>query len=171
VVAAGRTLCERVLEPILSRFGRFAITYGYQSRESLEVDLRREKRSFERNSSSPHQWDRGTFGEQVYARVDILPFCVEDGEVSKKDFAEWIMMNLDVDLLMQWSTSNVCCITIGPEPRRVWLEWGRPSKGEKHQTVFMGAHYWREVFPQLPEVDRPRHAPSCTNGSISWRVT
>lgn len=34
VVRAGQALCEKVLEPILARFGRFAaITFGYQCRE------------------------------------------------------------------------------------------------------------------------------------------
>jgi hypothetical protein len=165
VIAAGRALCEQLLEPILQRFGRFAITFGYQSREGVEAD----DPTLSHTASCPHCWDRQTWGNDVYARVDILPFCVEDGETSKQEFAEWIMHNLDVDLLMQWTRSNVFCLTISPRPRRVWLEWGDSSLGQRRQTRFMGAHYWQRIYPHLPEAERPKFGPSCTGGSIRWR--
>ena len=116
VIRAGTALCGEVLEPLLARFGRFAITYGFQCRQGVEVALSPERRISRPHSSSPHQWDRATFGTRVYARVDIWPFCVEDGEVAKMDYGRWVMHNLDVDLLMQWTRSNVFCITIGPQP-------------------------------------------------------
>jgi hypothetical protein len=168
VIRAGKALCEKVLEPILAQFGRFAITFGYQCREAIEYGISPDKLTNPR-SSNPHSWDRGTFGKEVYARVDILPFCVEDGEVSKHEFARWCMMNLDVDLLMLWRHSNGCCITISPQPRRAWLEWGSPSMGEPRRTDYMGTHYWREIYPNLPEHERPKFAPSCTQGSLRWR--
>src|SRR5450759_3172396 len=76
VIRAGKALCEKILEPVLERFGRCAITFGYQCREAIEHSMSAQKQN--PRSSSPHQYDRGTFGKQVYARVDILPFCVED---------------------------------------------------------------------------------------------
>jgi hypothetical protein len=121
-------------------------------------------------SSSPHQWDRGTFDREVYARVDILPFDVEDKNLCKQEFGHWLMHNLDIDLLMQWSRSNVYCITISPKPRRVWLEWGSVKLGEPRQKIFMGAHYWQRIFPSLPTHARPKYAPSCTGGAIQWRT-
>ena len=78
VIAAGRALCDTVLEPVLAHFGRFAVTFGYQSREASEAGSLKSSSSNPR-SSNPHQWDRQTFGTDVYARVDILPYCVEDG--------------------------------------------------------------------------------------------
>ena len=119
-------------------------------------------------SSSPHQWDRGTFGSEAYARVDIWPFAVEDGEVSKRDYGHWAMHNLDIDLLMQWTRSNVFCITIGPKPRRVWVEWGDISRGEPKQRVFMGADFWQRVYPTLPPSERPRFGPSHSGGAMRW---
>ena len=133
VVRAGRALCEKILEPVLGKFGRFAITFGYQSREAMEFGWSPAKKHQQARSSSPHQHDRGTFGKQVYARVDILPFCVEDREVGKQKFGHWLMHNLDVDLLMQWTRSNVFCITVSSKPRRVWLEWGNQQIGEPRQ--------------------------------------
>lgn len=166
VIAAGKALCDQLLEPILQRFGRFAITFGYQSREGAEAD----DPTLSPTASCPHVWDRKSWGDEVYARVDILPFCVEDGDISKEAFARWIMHNLDVDLLMQWTRSNVFCLTISPRPRRVWLEWGNPSLGQPRQTRYMGAHYWQRVYPYLPEEERPKFGPSCTGGSIRWRL-
>ena len=167
VVAAGRALCEKVLEPVLERFGRFAITFGYQCRHAIERHKPISKGHCSR-SSNPHQWDRQTFVSDVYARVDILPFCVEDREVSKHEFGHWLMHQLDIDLLMQWRRSNTYCVTISPKPRRVWLEWGRPRLGEPRQTYFMGTNYWQVVYPTLSESERPKFAPSCTDGSLHW---
>lgn len=165
VIRSGKLICEKVCEPILAEFGRFAITYGYQNRTLIEAGYKPMKK----HSSDPHHWDRGTFGKQVYARIDILPFAVEDGKISKWDFGKWVMFNLDIDLLMQWHNSNTCCITISPKPRRVWLEWGSPSQDQPKRTTFMGREYWQSVYPTLPEDQRPRFGPSCTGGSMQWR--
>jgi len=168
VIAAGRALCAGVLEPVLAQFGRFAITYGYQSRESMDADLARTSKLTNLHSSNPHHWSRQTFGDEIYARVDIWPFCVEDGEVTKMEFGRWLMHNLDLDLCMTWTRSNVFCLTISPVPRRCWVQWGRPSLGEPKQQVFMGADYWQRVYPSLPAKDRPRYGPSMTGGKMYW---
>lgn len=168
VVRAATALCQMLLEPIEQRFGRCAITFGYQSREVIDADLSDAQRRANPNSSNPHNFDRGTWGDEVYARVDILPYCVEDGAVSKQEFGHWLMHNLDVDLLMQWTRSNVFCLTISPKPRRVWIEWGNPGNGEPRQTRLMGADYWQNIYPTLPDSQRPKFGPSCTGGSIRW---
>ncbi|PKO61218.1 MAG: hypothetical protein CVU24_09630 [Betaproteobacteria bacterium HGW-Betaproteobacteria-18] len=169
VIKAGHALCDRLLEPILAHFGRFAITYGYQSRESMDCDLAKFTKLVRPNCSSPHHWDRFTFGDDVYARIDILPFCVEDGEVDKIEFGNWLMHNLDIDLCMTWTRSNVFCLTIGPMPRRCWVQWGRPALDEPKQQMLMGADYWQRVYPALPESQRPKYGPSFTGGSMHWR--
>ncbi len=168
VIRSGKALCEQVLEPIRAKFGGFSITFGYQCRDAMEFGWSKERRIRDRLSSNPHHWDRGTFGDEVYARVDILPFCVEDGKVSKHEFGHWLMHNLDIDLLMHWHRANIFCITISPKPRRVWIEWGDGSVGQPKRKDLMGTHYWREVYPYLPEDERPRFAPSCTRGSLRW---
>ncbi len=169
VVRSGKALCDRVLEPVLEKFGRFWITFGYMCRQAIEADMPESAKHANPRSSNPHQWDRGTFGNQVYARVDIWPICVEDGEVGRHDFGKWIMHECDVDLLMQWTRSNVYCITISPKSRRVWLEWGDQKKGEPRQTLFMGADYWQRVYPTLAENERPKFGPSHTGGAMQWR--
>lgn len=166
VVRAGRELCEKVLEPVLARWGRFAITFAYQSREALEFKWTQEKRDTKGRNSNPHHWDRGSFGDEVYARLDILPFCVEDGLVDRHEFGHWLMHNLDIDLLMQWSRSSVYCISISPKPRRIWLEWGEIDA--PRCTTFMGTDYWHHVYPNLPEEQRPKFGPSHTGGRMFW---
>ncbi|MBL0143809.1 MAG: hypothetical protein IPP91_17310 [Betaproteobacteria bacterium] len=171
VIKSGRLLCEKLLEPLLDHFGRFAITFGYQNRETIERRWTPEERLAKGHSSSPHQWDRGgPFPGEVYARVDILPFCVEDGLVSKLEFGQWIMFNLDIDLLMQWQRSNVCCMTIGPLPRRVWVEWVPAGEGPAggNKIEHMGETFWNERFPSMPEAERPKCYPSATDGSMRF---
>lgn len=168
VIKSGKALCEKVLEPILAKFGPFGITFGYQCRAAMELDdksLQENKRK-----SSPHHWDRGTFGPRIYARVDIWPYCVEDGEVSKEDFARWCMMNLDIDLFMMWQHANIFCITISPRPRRVWLEWVPYGKGEggSNKVTYMGEHFWQNVFPKLAPEERPKFYPSMSDGKMFW---
>ena len=169
VIRSGKALCEKILERTLKHFRQFAITFGYQCREAIEADMSPSARWANPRSSNPHMWDRKTWGNDIYARVDILPYCVEDGEVAKRDFGHWLMHNLDVDLLMSWTRSNVFCITISPQPRRVWLEFGEVAKGEPSRTIFMGADYWQRIYPTLPADQRPRFAPSRTFGSMQWR--
>ena len=169
VIRAGKALCEKVLEPIRERWGHLITTFGYQSREGIEWGWSKARRESNRHSSSPHMWDRKCWGEAIYARCDILPICVEDGEVSKHEFGRWLMHNLDLDLCMMWRRSNVFCLTISPRPRRVWVLWGNPQIGEPKQEMLMGATYWREVYPYLSEEQRPKFGPSCTGGRMQWR--
>ena len=171
VIRAGKALCVKVLEPLLFEFGHLAITYGYQCRACADRAVSPAQLKSHPNVSNPHQWDRGTFGCEVYARVDVLPMCVEDGQVPKDQYGRWIMHNLDVDLLMQWTRSNVFCITIGPRPRRVWFEWGDASFGERRQRTLMGADYWQRVYPALPLTEQPKFGPSHTGGARNWRNT
>lgn len=164
VIEAGKALCAKVCEPLLAKFGRFAITYGYQSRPLIEAGYPKAKT----HSSAPHQWDRGTFGKRVYARIDVLVYGVEDGQHSKYDVGRWMMANLDIDLLMMWWHSNVMCVTISPEPRRVFLEWFPQGQGDDgtNKRTYMGEHYWQSVWPTLPESKRPAFGPSCTGGRM-----
>jgi hypothetical protein len=169
VIRAGKALCETLLEPIRQHWGHFFITFGYQSREGIEYGWSAAKREANVHSSNPHQLDRKTWGDAVYARCDILPMCVEDGDVSKTEFGHWLMHHLDLDLCMTWTRSNVFCLTISPLPRRVWLEWGNPLIGEPKQRTIMGTHYWQNVYPTLPEHARPKFRPSATGGRMQWR--
>lgn len=172
VIESGKFLCSKVLEPILEHFGRFAITFGYQGRETMERTWSEQERLEKKHSSTPHHWDRGTFGDGVYARVDIMPFCVEDGLVTKREFGHWVMQNLDIDLLMQWQKANIYCITISPQPRRVWVEWTPMGKGDNgsNKIEIMGRAYWEKQFPLLPPSERPAFHPSATNGRMTWHA-
>lgn len=175
VVASGKLLCSKVLEPILAQFGHFAITFGYQNRDTMERQFTEQEKIDRRHSSTPHHWDRGTFGyggeNTIYTRVDILPYCVEDGGVTKDEFARWCMMNLDIDLFQMWDRANIFCITISPKPRRVWLKWVPTGSGDNggNRIEYMGRDYWKNVFPALAIDQRPKFHPSATDGLMSWK--
>ncbi len=162
VIASAKRICAELLEPIYEQFGDYAITYGYKNRRGMHAT----KPSKKANNSEPHHWDRGTYGNRFYSRIDVLPYCVERGGVSRDDFAKWLMYNLDIDLLMQFQRSNSYCITLGGTGRRVWLEWvsmGRGTNGGNSLTK-MGEHYWNEVFPY--QKTKPVFHPSNTGGRM-----
>lgn len=165
VIESGKVLCAKVLEPLIAKFGKLWITFGYQSREVLEATSTQKSAT----SSSPHQWDRGTHGKEIYCRVDILPKIVEDGLMSKYDYAKWAMNNLDLDLFMMWEQSNVMCITYSQNrQRRVCLEWVTKGKGDSggNSKTIMGEHYWTMVWPKLPTDQRPKFGPSKSGGKM-----
>lgn len=160
------SLANQILEPVLEKFGRFFITFGYSSRRVMDVMYPTNNPK----SSNPHHWDRGTYGDKVFARIDIVPLCVLDGEVSPEDFLNWVMDNTDVDLLMFWRKSSTFCIDISPKPRRVAIEWVSQGKGENggNKITHRGWDYWNNIYPTLPEDKKPKFSPSVTNGSMFY---
>lgn len=166
VFKSAKALAETLLEPILEKFGRFFITYGYSSRKILDTMFPNSSP----HSSNPHQWDRGTYGTEVYARVDIVPLCVLDGEVSPEEFIQWVMDNTDIDLLMFWRHSSTFCMDICPKPRRVAVEWVSTGKGENgsNKITHRGWDYWNNIYPTLPEDKKPKFGASMSNGNMSY---
>lgn len=167
VIKSGKALCSMLLEPILEHFGPFGITYGYQNAAGMNTEPGHAK---DPRGSSPHNWDRKSkgHGNGLYARVDIWPWCVEDGEVTKEEFGKWCMMNLDIDLFMMWRRANIFCITVSAKPRRVWLEWVPTGQGDNgsNKIEYMGRDYWENQYPLLSPEQRPRFHPSATNGKM-----
>lgn len=167
VLAAGKALCENILEPIIEKFGKIFITFGYQSRAGIE--MADSKIKTKPKGSSPHQWDRGTYGNKIYCRVDVLPACVQDGLVSKKEFRDWIFHNLNLDLIMSWGKSNVFCLTYSEfKPRRVAIEWVQSGTGEggSNKITYYGEQYWMSKFAKLPKEQRPKFSPSMSDGKM-----
>ena len=167
VIKSGKALCENVLEPILTKWGKFWITFGYQCKAGLE--MADPKMKDKPKGSSPHDWERGTYGKKIYCRVDIMPACVLDGEVSKKEFGEWCMDNLNIDLLMCWDKSDVFCITYSEYlPRRVFLKWVTYGAGDNgsNRIDIRGENWWTRTYPKLPLENRPKYHPSMSGGKM-----
>ncbi len=53
VIRAERALCAKVLEPLLGKFGNFAVTFGYQCREAMEASIAAAHQRLDGRSSSP----------------------------------------------------------------------------------------------------------------------
>lgn len=167
VIKSGKALCSMLLEPILEHFGPVGITYGYQNAAGMNTDPGWAK---DPKGSSPHNWDRFSkgHGNGLYARVDVWPWCVEDGEVSKEEFGRWCMMNLDIDIFMMWEKANIFCITVAQKPRRVWLTWVKQGTGDGggNRITHMGEKFWQVEFPKLKKEDRPKFYPSLSDGRM-----
>lgn len=167
VIRSGKALCEAILEPLTEKFGKLFITFAYQSRQVVEATSQQKSPT----SSCPHNWDRLSHGKELYCRVDILPRCVEDNEVSKQEFGHWLTHNLDFDILMDWHHSSVFCVTYSEyKPRRVWKTWVPLGQGDGggNSITHMGRHFWQTIWPTLPPEERPVFGPSATGGRMWW---
>lgn len=169
VVASGEALCNKVLEPVWDKFGPIAIPFGYVNR----AVMKKIRPTANYRESRPHHWDRGTFGKEIYARTDFILYSVLDGKEDRHKVAEWMMNNLDIDLLLQWNkkgNEGYYCVTIGPKPRRVWLEWCERGVGWNgtNKKIYRGVKYWQDIWPHLAVAERPKYGPSATDGRMWW---
>lgn len=147
-----------VLEAIEEQFGRCTITYGYKTPE--QADYIQKGRD-----SDPHCWDKGTrFKGQIFARMDVMIYSVEDGEFTKEQVASWLIKNTMVDLIMTWEKSNVFCITIAPMARRVYKEW----KIKGGSVTLIGEDYWQNVYGTASDWLKPMGRPSVSGGHMNW---
>lgn len=156
IIESGKVLAG-VCEAIEKQFGRLTITYGYKTPEQAEeMQAGRD--------SDPHCWDKDTrFKGEIFARMDVMVYAVEDGECTKHDVALWLIQNTMVDLVMTFSSSNVLCITVCPRPRRVYKEW--LAKGSK---THVGTDYWQCEYGTQADWLQAKGTPSCSGGNMNW---
>jgi hypothetical protein len=177
VINSAKALARRVLDPVIGEFGPITVTYGYINRAISDVVSPSKKGA---KKSMPHNWDRGTFGNSIYARVDFIVnrFISFDTNASydtklKHVIGKWIMYNCNVDLLQMWRSSNVFCVSICDKPRRVWHEWVNSGDGDggTNRIEWMGVDFWLNKFPLLKnhKKKRPRYFPSYTSGEMFWK--
>lgn len=147
-----------VLEVIEQQFGRCTVTYGYKTYEQAE-------HMHKGRDSDPHCWDKGTrFKGQIFARMDVMIYSVEDGTYTKQQVAAWLIKNTMIDLIMTWEKSNVFCITLAPMARRVYKEW--LTKGGSVTPI--GEDYWQNVYNTASDWLQPVGKPSCSGGHMNW---
>lgn len=164
ILASGRALAS-VCEAIEQQFGRLTITYGYKTNEIACKQFPNGR------DSDPHQWDKGTkFKGQIFARMDVMVYAVEDGRCTKHDVAQWLIKNTMVDLVMTFPSSNVLCITVAPRARRVYKEWTYKGQGTNNSNAIthIGELYWQTQYNTIEDWLQPVGAPSCSGGQMNW---
>jgi len=82
VIRAGQSLCQKILEPLLAQFGKFslrlAINVGLWQIWLYLLPISATTQTSAIRTSGPLH-----LGSEVYARVDIWPFCVETARSPK----------------------------------------------------------------------------------------
>ena len=135
--AALRSLCELVLEPVLERFGRPEITYGFASPELLRLVPAHSAPALDQHVSC----ELNRRGKPVCSRLGAaVDFRI--ASVSSLAIAIWIAESLPFDRLYFYGSDLPVHVSIGPQnagsieamvagqsgrrvPRRASLDWLR----------------------------------------------
>ncbi|MCH9829790.1 MAG: peptidase M15 [Gammaproteobacteria bacterium] len=134
-LAAGRALCENVLEPIQDKLGRLSIRSGYRSSRVNEIGNRnRYNCSSNEKNHAAHIWDRrdsnGFMGATACIVVtSFLPYYQKTGDWTP--LAWWI-----------WENVPHCCSQFWfPNLAAVNLRWSENPKAERSiQTYVVNPH-------------------------------
>jgi hypothetical protein len=154
-IVAGRRLCEDLLEPLQSTFGRIAVRSGYRAPEVTEFGNRRGECGSVAVNAAYHIWDmRDGDGRMGAAACIVLPWFADryaDGEDWRK-LAWWIHDHLPYAHLefypklcafnIQWHELPLKRIDSHIEPRGCLTKPGMEGHAGDHSQ-------WYEGFPEL----------------------
>ena len=155
-IAAGRRLCENLLEPLQATFGRISIRSAYRSPEvnALGNELYKNCASNARNRAE-HIWDqRSDDGGMGAMATVVVPWLVEriDHGMTWQAMAWWIHDHLPYSELhffpklaafnIAWHEIPRRRITSFAQPRGLLTKPGRPGHDDDHREKYRG-------FPKL----------------------
>ena len=159
-IAAGRGLCENLLEPLQATFGRLAVRSSYRSPEVNGYGCvhRLSCASNERNLAR-HIWDRrDKHGMGAVASI-VIPWLVDrmDAGTTWQAMAWWIHDHLPYSELqffpklgafnIGWHEAPKRTIYSFIQPRGFLTKPGFPNHGGNHEDLYEG-------FPQMVVVSR-----------------
>lgn len=131
-VAAGRELCQRLLEPIQGRFGRVHIRSGYRSRAVNQLGVA--KHNCAADNDGIHTWDYPTPGHGMGATACIsvpsVSRAVLDGRVHELALFWWVLEHLP-----HWSLIEVFSTKPGSDEVAFNIGW--------HETPIKSFTSWR----------------------------
>ena len=163
-IAAGRGLCEYLLEPLQATFGRLAIRSSYRSPEVNGFGcLHRLSCASNQRNLARHTWDRRDKQGMGALATIVVPWLVErmDAGTPWKAMAWWIHDHLPYSELqffprlgafnIGWHEVPKRTIYSFIEPRGYLTKPGYPNHAGDHAHLYEG-------FPQLVPGPRPRFA-------------
>lgn len=151
-IAAGRALCEHLLEPMQSTFGRIAIRSAYRSPEVNEFGNRVFKSCAQNLSDRAfHIWDeRSADGGMGACASIVVPWLVDrlDEGVTWQSMAWWIHDHLPYSSLqffpklsafnIGWHEMPKRRITSFADPKGLLTKPGMPNHGGDHRECYAG---------------------------------
>ena len=162
-IAAGRQLCETLLEPLQATFGRISLRSGFRSRQVTEFGSRRRECGSIRVNAAYHVWDLldldGCMGA---AACVVVPWFADRYRTGAdwRALAWWIHDHLPYGHLefypklcafnIQWQERPRRRIDSFIAPRGCLTKLGMPNHKGSHAV-------WYADFPALePAEDRPQ---------------
>ncbi|RVQ68952.1 hypothetical protein EKN06_01660 [Croceicoccus ponticola] len=157
-VAAGRRLCNELLEPLHCTFGKVCIRSGYRSRQlnALGHRLRLGCASNERNRAS-HIWDaRDAQGRMGATATIVIPWFVDRLQegLDWRAMAWWVHDHLPYSYMCFYPRLGAFNLQSREEPERRVLSWREP-KGVVDLDDMVAAERFRESYQIFPDF---RHA-------------
>jgi hypothetical protein len=159
-IAAGRELCENLLEPLQATFGRLAIRSAYRSPAVNEFGCRsRLSCASNYKNVARHIWDEQRRDGPGALTSVVVPWLVDrlDAGVTWQSMAWWIHDNLPYSELqffpkmaafnIGWHTTPKRTIYSFVEPRGFLTKPGFPNHGGDHSALYPD-------FPKLVTTQR-----------------
>jgi hypothetical protein len=153
-IAAGRQLCETLLEPLQAAFGRIALRSGYRSRQVTEFGNRRRECGGVRVNAAYHIWDMPDHdGCMGAAACVVVPWFADRYRVGAdwRAMAWWIHDHLPYGHVefypklaafnIQWQERPRRRIDSFIQPRGCLTRPGMPNHAGSHAV-------WYEGFPE-----------------------
>lgn len=173
-IAAGRGLCENLLEPLQASFGRLAVRSAYRSPEVNDFGCKHKLScaSNEKNLAR-HTWDRRNKHGMGALTSIVIPWLVDrmDSGTSWQAMAWWIHDNLPYSELqffpklyafnIGWHEAPKRTIYSFIEPRGYFTKPGFPNHAGDHSQLYEG-------FPRLivpPDASIVEEKAMVTRGS------
>lgn len=157
-IETGRHLCEQLLEPLQSTFGRIAIRSGYRAAEVTAFGNQHGFGASVQSNAAYHVWDiTDSSGGRGAAACVVVPWFVDRYEQGAdwRSLAWWIHDHLPYSHLqffpklcafnIQWHESQVRRIDSFIDPKGCLTRSGM----ENHEA---GRSKWYDDFPELREL-------------------
>jgi hypothetical protein len=152
--AAGRRLCEELLEPLNATFGRIAVRSAYRSPKinKLGNEKNHNCASNEKNFAH-HIWDYHDDNGLGATACIVIPWFMDkyNAGADWRSLAYWIHDHLPYSELEFFDGQGMCSFNLSwhEKPKKVITSWLEPRvllKGENRTGIFSE---WYEGFPAL----------------------
>lgn len=158
-IAAGRRLCEELLEPLQATFGRIAIRSSYRSCAVNEFGNKNKLNCSSNESTyADHIWDRRDKDGRMGATACIvIPWYLDRYEATGdwRPLAWWIHDHLPYSDMYFFPQLCAFNLTWNEEPAREIYSYIPPHRGHLTKPGMdnnMGSH--AEYYPEFPELRR-----------------
>lgn len=154
-IEVGKVLCDRLLEPLNSTFGRIAIRSSYRSVAVNDIGVGKHNCALSENNFARHIWDKRDLNGRLGATACIAIPWFTDRYSAGRDWralAYWIHDHLPYSEMEFFDGDGMCTFNISwhEEPKKTITNWiSRQRVLLRNQDQPSGFHEWYSDFPPL----------------------